>query len=452
MAPGRLVFLMRATAEPMEDNKVKLMVEVDETELDKALDQVVKEISRSARIPGFRPGKAPRRVLEARMGGAGALRAEALRESLPNFYARAIVEADIDPISSPEIDITAGEESGPVAFEAVVDVRPIISIPGYQGLVATVPAIDVSDADIDAQVERLRENDGELTEVTRPVATKDVITINLVGKDAEGNVVADVSDYSYEVGSGNIVEELDDALRGLKAGDVATVTSKMPDDSEATFVVAVTMVQEKVLPELNDAWVAEASEFETLEALRSDIVERLGRMKLMQAQFTLRESALGALAGLVDDEHVPEVLIDAEVNERVHDLGHRLEKQNISIEQFLAATNQTGEGLVESLRGESTQAVKVDLALRAVAAAENLGVTEAELDAEIVKLAEQFSTTPTRLREQLDENGRTVSVKAELAKTKASAWLLDNVDVVDEDGKAIDRALLKRNVADEEEA
>jgi trigger factor len=107
---------------------------------------------------------------------------------------------------------------------------------------------------------------------------------------------------------------------------------------------------------------------------------------------------------------------------------------------------------VESLRGESTQAVKVDLALRAVAAAENLGVTEAELDAEIVKLAEQFSTTPARLREQLDENGRTVSVKAELAKTKASAWLLDNVDVVDEDGKAIDRALLKRNVADEEEA
>jgi trigger factor len=443
---------MRATAESMEDNKVKLMVEVEETELDEALDEVVKEISRSARIPGFRPGKAPRRVLEARMGGAGALRAEALRESLPNFYAQAIVVADIDPISSPEIDITAGEEQGPIAFEAVVDVRPIVSIPGYAGLVATVPSIDVLEADIEAQVDRLRENEGELTDVDRPIAGRDFVTLDLIGKDTEGNVVADVSDYLYEVGSGAIVEELDDALRGLKAGETTSVTSTMPDDREVTFEVTISGVQEKLLPELTDAWVAEASEFQTIEALRGDIVDRLSRMKIMQAQFSLRESAMSALANLVDDVHVSDLLVDAEVNERLNDLGHRLESQKLSIEQFLTATNQTGEALVESLRGESVTAVKVDLALRAVAAAEGLGVSEAELDEEIVKLAEQFSTTPARLREQLDNNGRTVSLKGELGKTKASAWLLDNVEVVDEEGKSVDRELLKRNAAEEGES
>jgi trigger factor len=443
---------MRATAESMEDNKVKLTVEVDETELDKALDEVVKEISRSARIPGFRPGKAPRRVLEARMGGAGALRSEALRESLPSFYARAIVDTDIDPISSPEIDITAGEESGPVSFEAIVEIRPTVSIPGYAGLVATVPAIDVAESDIDAQVDRLRENDGELTEVARPIAAKDVVTIDLVGKDAEGNVVADVSDYLYEVGSGTIVEELDESLRGLKAGETVSVTSKMPDETAVTFDVKISTVQEKILPELTDEWAAEASEFTTVEALRNDIADRLSRMKIMQAQFTLRESALGALAGLVDDQEVPEVLVDAEVNERLHDLGHRLENQKLTIEQFLTATNQSGEDLVASLRGESAQAVKIDLALRAVAAAENLSVSSEELDEEIAKLAEQFSTTPRRLREQLDENGRTVAVRAEIAKNKASTWLLEHVEVVDEEGKSIDRELLKRNAGDEEES
>ena len=315
-----------------------------------------------------------------------------------------------------------------------------------------VGSIDVLEADIEAQVDRLRENEGELTDVDRPIAGRDFVTLDLIGKDTEGNVVADVSDYLYEVGSGAIVEELDDALRGLKAGETTSVTSTMPDDREVTFEVTISGVQEKLLPELTDAWVAEASEFETIEALRGDIIDRLSRMKIMQAQFSLRESAMSALANLVDDVHVSDLLVDAEVNERLNDLGHRLESQKLSIEQFLTATNQTGEALVESLRGESVTAVKVDLALRAVAAAEGLGVSEAELDEEIVKLAEQFSTTPARLREQLDNNGRTVSLKGELGKTKASAWLLDNVEVVDEEGKSVDRELLKRNAAEEGES
>lgn len=146
---------MRATTEPLEGNLVRLSVEIDEPEFDKALVDVVKTLATQIRVPGFRPGKVPRKVLEARMGGAGALRAEALREALPDFYARAVVDSEIDPIASPEIDITSGEDSGAISFDAVVQVRPTVSIPGYDGLQVTLPGIVVSDEDIDRQIDRL---------------------------------------------------------------------------------------------------------------------------------------------------------------------------------------------------------------------------------------------------------------------------------------------------------
>src|SRR6516165_850025 len=150
---------MRATAEPLEGNVVRLSVEIDEPEFDRAMGDVVRSLARQARVPGFRPGKVPRKVLEARMGGAGALRAEALRESLPDFYARAVVDTELDPIAQPEIDIKRGKEKGAVVFDAVVQVRPRVSIPGYDGLQVTLPTLEVSDEEIDRQLDRLREND-----------------------------------------------------------------------------------------------------------------------------------------------------------------------------------------------------------------------------------------------------------------------------------------------------
>src|SRR5580700_10080158 len=152
----------------MEGNLVRLSVEVDEPEFDKALGDVVRTLARQVRVPGFWPGKVPRKVLEARLGGAGALRAEALRESLPDFYARAVVDTELDPITQPEIDITGGEDRGAVSFDAVVQVRPLVAIPGYDGLQVTLPGLRVSDEDIDGQVNRLRENDAELESVGRP--------------------------------------------------------------------------------------------------------------------------------------------------------------------------------------------------------------------------------------------------------------------------------------------
>src|ERR1700733_6379008 len=175
----------RATAAPEEGNKVRLSVESDEAEIDKALGEVMRRLSRDVRVPGFRPGKVPRRVIEARMGGASALRGEALREALPDFYARAVTDTEVDPIDQPDIDITSGDESGAVSFDAVVLVRPTVSIPGYQGLKVTLPSLEGSDEEITAQIDRRRAASGELVEVTRPAQDGYQVTLDIHGTRAE---------------------------------------------------------------------------------------------------------------------------------------------------------------------------------------------------------------------------------------------------------------------------
>ena len=441
---------MRATSETVENNKVKLSIIVDEADIETALTSVVKTLGHQVRIPGFRPGKVPRKVLEARMGGAGALRAEALRESLPDFYAEAVITTEIDPISQPEIEITDGEESGPVTFEAIVEVRPEISVAGYNGLTATIPALEVSDVDIDAQIDRMRDNDGELVAVERAILSGDYVTLDLTGTDEEGETVAQADDYLYQVGSGTILPELDDALPGARPGQDLTVTGTPEGGTPVTFAVTIKDAKEKVLPEVTDEWAAEASEFATVAELRADLADRMGRVRVVQGQMALREASLSALIELIDDNEIPEVMVDAEVQERIHDLGHRLEAQKLSIEQFLQATGQTGDDLIGALRAEAFRAVKVDLGLRAVVLAEQIEVTDEQLAEEIGRMAEQYSQTPAAIRQQLDQAGRTIEVKHALAKSTAANWLVENITIVDEQGKAIDRSLLTANVADEE--
>ncbi len=433
---------MRATAEPVEGNKVRLSVEIDEAEVDQALDDTVRTIAQQARIPGFRPGKVPRQILEARMGGAQALRSEALREVIPDLYAKALVEAAVDPIAPPEIDITGGEDAGAVSFDAVVEVRPIVGIPGYNGLQATVPSLNVDDTEVDAQVDRMRETEAELIEVSRPAVDGDNVTVDLHG-DADGQEVVGVDDYLYEVGSGTVVPELDEQLRGAKVGDILQFSAAPAGSPDVAFRVLVKDVKEKKLPALTDEWAAESSEFETVDALRGDLRARIGRVRVLQAQMALRESAVAALVGLVDDEEVPDVLVDEEVRERVHDLSHRLDEQRLSIDQFLQATGRTGDDLVAEVREEARRSVKADLALRALAEVEALDVTDDEFDAELEAMAARMEITPARVREQLAKAGRTAAVRSEQRKAKALTWLVDHIDVVDEDGTPIDRADLE---------
>ncbi len=437
----------------MEGNLVRLSVEIDEPEFDRALGDVVRTLAQQVRVPGFRPGKVPRKVLEARMGGSGALRAEALRESLPDFYARAVVDTELDPIAQPEIDITGGEDEGAVSFDAVVQVRPIVAIPGYDGLHVTLPGLSVTEDEIQSQLDRLRENDAELDVVDRPAIDGDLVTIDLHGNDASGAEVVGVDDYLYEVGSASVVPELDAELHGAKAGAILAFDTDHPDDPEqkVAFRVLVKEVKVKKLPEATDEWAAESSEFATVDELRSDIETRIGRVKLMQSQMALRQKTIEALAELVTDDAVPEVLVDAEVNERLHDLQHRLEAQKLGLAEYFQATGTTPDELLASVRVDAQAAVKADLALRALVEAEELTLSDDELSAEIVTMAERMGTTPTELRRQLDTAGRTGAVRSELRKGKALEWLLDHVDLFDEEGNPMTRDELRVDASGEGE-
>ncbi len=433
---------MRATSESVEGNKVRLSVEIDEQEVDAVLDEAIRTLTRQARVPGFRPGKVPRPVLEARMGGAGALRAEALREAIPDFYARALADTEIDPISPPEIDIKGGEDAGAVSFDAVVQVRPAVAIPGYAGLEVTVPSPVVTDADVDSQIDRMRDTEAELVEVSRAARDGDYVTVDLHGTVAGDEEVVAQDDYLYEVGSGRVVPELDEQVRGAKVGDVLAFSASAASQSDApeiSFRVLVKDVKEKKLPDVTDEWAAEASEFTTVAELREDLRTRMAQMKAFQTQLALRQGALNALAELVDTEAVPDVLVDEEVRQRVHDLGHRLEEQRIGIAQFLAATGRSEEEFLEELRAEGRRAVKGDLALRALAEAEDLEVAEDEIEAELQEMAGRLGVAPTEVRERLTRAGRMAAVRSEQRKAKALSWLLDHVVVVDEDGAPVSR-------------
>ncbi len=433
---------MRATAAPEEGNKVRLSVEIDESEIDEALDDVMSRLSREVRVPGFRPGKVPRRVIMARMGGAVALRSEALREALPDFYARAVTDTEVDPIDQPDIDITSGDESGPVSFEAVVLVRPSVSVPGYQGLVVTVPALEVPPEEITAQIDRLRATSGELVEVGRPARDGDQATIDIhgtrvgvVGDDSD----LDAEDLLYEVGSGTVVPELDEQLRGSKTGDILAFDANLEGlDQTVSFRVLVKNVKELVLPDATDEWAAEASEFETVEELTADLTEQLRKRRIVQAQMALQQRTVDALVELVT-EAIPEQLVAEELRERIHDLNHRLDAQGMSLGQFLGATGRDEEEFVRELRIGALQSVKLDLALRALVEEEGIDLTDEELNEELVAMGERLEMDADEVRDQLERAGRLTAVRSDRRKAKAMRWLVDNVELVDEEGKPVSR-------------
>jgi trigger factor len=437
---------VKATIEPLEGNKVKVSVEVDEAEFDKAIDAAFRKIAREVRVPGFRPGKAPRKVLERRLGPTVG-REQALHDSLPEFYAQALSEHDVDAIAPPEIDITAGEQGeGPLSFDAVVEVRPEVQVPGYGSLRVTLDRPEVADDEIDAQVDRMRQVQATLAEVDRPAIDDDVVTIDINGTlDGEGADGLTADDYSYTVGSGMVTPEVDENLRGAKPGDILSFPATHPDTDETRqleFRILVKSVNERVLPDADDAWASENSEFETIDELRGSIRDRMLMLRRAQTNAQLTEKSTEALAALVEDE-VPSVLIDQEVQHRLQDLALRLRAQGMSVEQWLGATGKQPDELTTELRESAGEAVKVDLALRAVADAESIECDDDDLEAEIEQVAERVNETADRVRSQFERGGQLPAVRSDIRKRKALDWLLERVEIVDEDGHPIDRSDLE---------
>jgi trigger factor len=436
---------VKTTVAPLEGNKVKLSVEVDEDEFDKAINEAFRKIAREVRIPGFRPGRAPRKVLERRLG-AQVGREQALHDALPEYYAQALSDNDVDAIDAPHIDITAGEEEGPVAFDAVVEVRPVVQVPGYGGLRVEIPRPEPSDEEIDAQIDRMRQVQATFADVDRPAREGDAVTVDITGTldgEAQDGLTAD--DYSYTVGSQAITPEVDGQLTGAKAGDILEFDATHPDPDEERqlrFKVLVKAVRERVLPDADDEWAAENSEYDTIEALRDSIRERAATVRRAQAQAAVREGTGQALAKLVEDE-IPEALVSQEVNHRAQELAMRLQAQGITVEQWLAITGKTSADLTTELREAAEVSAKVDLALRAVADAEQIECTDDDLDDELGEVARRVDTPLERVRAEFERGGQLAAVRSDVRKRKALDWLLERVEIVDEDGHAIDRADLE---------
>lgn len=435
---------MKSTLETLEDNRVKLSVEVDEAELDTAINAAFKRIAKEVRVPGFRPGKAPRRLLEAQFGHQVG-RDEALREAMPEYYAQAVIEHDVDVVGPPDIEITGGQESGPMLFDAVVETRPVVNAGGYDGLRIEIPSPTPSDEEVDEQLEQMRKHYAELETVERAAVDGDHVTIDIAGTHDDEEVPGlTTTDYDYEVGSGAVVAEIDEHLRGASAGDELTFDAEHPDPDEEdpiSFSISVKEVKEAVLPELDDAWAAETSEFETVEALRADMVERLSSMRVAQAQSAVSQNTAEALAELVLDD-IPESMVDNEVNARIQDMVQRLQQQGMEVGAYLEAMGMTAESLAAEFREPAEQAVKVDLALRSVAEAEGLIPDDEKLDEQLEAMAGMSGQSAGELRDRLAEVGQLSVLRADLGKQAAMEWLTENVELVDENGDPIDRAAL----------
>ena len=432
---------MQTTLESLEGNKVKLTVEVDEEDLRRAEEETLRRLTRQASLPGFRPGKVPRQVLVSRLGHK-TIRAEVLNDVLPKYYEDAVNEESLDVINQLEIDVTSGEESGPIVFAATVEVRPEVTIAGYKGLEITVPSPLASEADIDAQIDKMREQFATLTEVDRPARDGDLVTLNIHGnRDGEPAEGLTADDLVYQVGSGGIVEGIDERLFNAKVGDEFALDADDAPGGAAHLEVKVTLVREKVLPDVDDAFATDASEFDNLAQLREDLRDRLSSVKRMQAAMAMQEQAIEALVALVDVE-IPEVLLNEEKQHLLQDLALRLSQQQVSIQDYLNATGQDPEVFLAGLDPQAVTQVKADLALRALVKAEEIEADESDVDEELVRLAAQAGQTPAQMRATLETNGRIGALRSQIERAKALKWLVENVSMVDDEGKAVDREVL----------
>jgi trigger factor len=434
---------VKSSVEPLEGNKVKLTINIEEAEFDRDIDQAFRKIAREVRLPGFRNGKVPRRVLEARIGLAPA-REQALRDAIPAYLAKAVREHDVDLIATPEVEITGGEEEGPVAFDATLEVRPEITVPGYGGLRVELPSPDATDAEIDEAINGELRRHGELVDAGRPSTTGDFITLDLAAtRDGEEVAGLNTEDWSYEVGQGWIADDFDRQVTGVLPGVEQRFTAvPKGTDEPADFVVKVSRVQELVLPELTDEWVAEnLGDQDTVDEWRESIRERIASTKLGQARNQLVGRVTEALTGLTDIEP-PEPLVQSDLQRRVEATVRQLQSQGITMEQWFSATGQDSTQFVEGMKGQSEQAVRVDLALRAVAAAEAIEADDADLAAEYDRLARQVNEKPNQVRKAYERNDLVPDLVAQIRKSKALDWLLHHVEMVDPEGHELDRDLI----------
>jgi trigger factor len=327
-----------------------------------------------------------------------------------------------------------------MAFDAVVEIMPTVDVAGYGGLRVVMPNLEITEEEVDVRVDRTRDQFAELVPVTRPARDGDHVSIDRkVTRHTETLLAAD--DELYEVGSGRFGPEMDENLRGARAGDILKFNVHHDQVGEVTFSILVKEVREKVLPEVTDEWVGEASEFDTVEEMRANYRRELEAVRKLEVALQTRDKVIEALTDLVDDD-IPEALVSTDMERRLRSLSHRLSHQGVDVGRFLESLGEQQNEFVAQLRAESTAAVKADLGLRAVADLEGFEASDEEVEEELVEIGRQRKMSPKAVRKELENEDQLPAVRSGIRKTKALEWLIAHTEFVDEEGRVIDRSQL----------
>lgn len=433
---------MKSAVETLNPTRVRLTVEVPFEELKDSLDAAYKKINQQVTVKGFRKGKIPARVIDQRFG-RGAVLEEAVNDALPKFYTDAVNEAELNPLGQPEVDITELKDGETLNFTAEVDIRPTIEIPDYSGIEVEVDAVEVSDEDVEKSVEQLRERFASTSPVERAAEDGDVVTIDLQAK-VDGEVLEDgVADgVSYTIGSGELLDGIDDAVKGLEAGGEATFTSELKGGSaagkEAEVTVKVTQVAKRELPELDDDFAQLASEFDTLEELRADSRKRLANMKQYDQATQAQERVLDKLLELVEVP-VPEKLLEDEINTRKHNLEHhQLGQMGLDLEKYLEIQGKTAEEFDTETREAAVKGIKTQFVLDELVKQEKLNVSQEELTEHLMRRAASSGMSPDQFAQAVVEQGQVPLLVGEVARGKALAAVVEKATVKDTNGEIVD--------------
>lgn len=448
---------MKSTVEQLSPTRVKVNVEVPFDELKPNFDRAYRKIAQQVRIPGFRPGKAPARVLESRIGRAPVLD-EVVNEVIPAKYMEAVQADELRVLGQPDFEVTKLEDRDVLEFTAEVDVRPEITLPEFDGLSASVEDVELTEAEVDEQLDELRARFGTLAGVQRPAQNDDFVSIDLSATvNGEEVEEASTSGLSYQIGSDDLVEGIDEALVGTEAGETKTFTTQLVAGehagSDAEVTVTVQSVKERELPAADDEFAQLASEFDTLDELKNDLRERLSRVKRMQQGAEARDKILDSLLERTEVP-VPDTVVDSEIESRRHDALHQVNHDEDALAKSLEAEGKTVEQFDSETREESEKAVRTQLLLDTIADAEDVQVDDSELTERIIYQAQRFGVSPDEYVQRAQQSGQLGAIYADVRRGKALANVVRQATVTDASGAALDLDELfgKQEEAEEESA
>lgn len=427
---------MSAKWEKQEGNQGVLTIEVEAAKVNEGLDAAFKKVVKQVNVPGFRKGKMPRGMFEKRFG-VESLYQDALDFILPEAYAKAIEETGIEPIDRPEIDVEQMEKGKDLVFTAKVQVKPEVKLGEYKGLEVEKMDDEVTAEDVEAELTSLQEKQAELVVKEEGKAEEgDTVTMDFEGfVDGEAFEGGQADNYSLELGSGQFIPGFEEQLVGVAAGEEKDVEVSFPEEyhaaelagKAATFKVKIHEIKAKELPALDDEFAKDADEeVETLAELKEKIENRLKESKKTEAETAVRE-ALVEKASENAEVEIPDVMVDAEVDRMMQEFGQRLQMQGMTLELYFQFSGQSEEDLRGQMKEDAGKRVRTNLTLEAIAAAENLEVTDEEAEEEVNKMAEQYNMSADNIKQAL---GGLDTLKADLKVRKALEFLVDNSKTV----------------------